>query len=35
MLGNKIVIETNDELYVKSDINNSLDIVASLLYGVD
>lgn len=35
MLGNKIVIEANDQLYVKADINASLDVVASLLHGVD
>ena len=35
MQGNKIVLEVNDELYVQSDINNSIDVVASLLHGVE
>jgi|SaaInl6LU_22_DNA_1037377.scaffolds.fasta_scaffold50599_3 hypothetical protein len=35
MQGNKMVIEVGDALYIKSDINNSLDVVASLLHGVE
>lgn len=35
MAGNKIVIENNDELYVKAEIDDSVDVVASMLHGVD
>jgi len=35
LTGNKIVLEANDALYVKSDIDNSADVVSSLLYGVE
>lgn len=35
MQGNKIVLEINDELYVKADVDDSVDVVASLLHGVD
>jgi hypothetical protein len=35
MQGNKIVMDANDELYVKSGVVNSVDVVASLLHGVE